>query len=218
MLLLNNISNKTNMSGNTHVAIGVASSLILIRPKDIKEILTVVAVSAFSSLLVDIDIKSSKVNKILKKVLTLMIFSIIVSIAVDYIYNLGYFKNTINKINTNQWNLIIISIISIILFYLIIKNGGHRGFTHSVLAVVLLGIFGYIWLPSIVNYSLIIGYSMHIIFDITNKKGLQVFYPLSGRYCFHWFKSDGLVNNILFIAGMILSIITIVLLLFGILK
>lgn len=206
------------MTGKTHIAAGVAASLILIRPNDIKDIITTVVVSAFSSLIVDVDIKSSKFSKLLKKLVFLIVTIAISSALVDYVFNLGYLKEIINKINDRSIIMILLGIITVIFLSYIITKSGHRGFTHSLTALLLVVYACYIWLIPIISYPIIVGYGMHILADITNKKGVQLFYPFKTRYCLKLCKSNGLADKITFFSCTAIYMIMIILLIYGIVK
>lgn len=81
---------------------------------------------------------------------------------------------------SNRFKLI--SFISRILF-------GHRGFTHSLLAVLLLGVIAFpitLSLPFLKPFfvGLIIGYLSHLLLDALNPTGVPLFYPLDYKITF----------------------------------
>ncbi|MBQ3421503.1 MAG: metal-dependent hydrolase, partial [Romboutsia sp.] len=58
------------------------------------------------------------------------------------------------------------------------KTFGHRTITHSLtLFFFLLFLFSYLELNIFISSGFLIGYLSHIILDMFNKKGVQLFYP-----------------------------------------
>ncbi|WWO97355.1 MAG: metal-dependent hydrolase [Candidatus Dasytiphilus stammeri] len=66
---------------------------------------------------------------------------------------------------------------------------GHRGFTHSLLAVIVCGylIRKILILPSDVQYGMLIGYIGHLIADFFTSAGIPFLWPLSWRFRFPFF-------------------------------
>lgn len=69
------------------------------------------------------------------------------------------------------------------------KLCGHRGFTHSLLAWLLLLISCYQWLPTHWGLSgdllqaFLLGYLSHLIADMLTPSGVPFFWPLPHRFC-----------------------------------
>lgn len=98
------------------------------------------------------------------------------------------------------------------------KNFKHRGFTHSIVFLLLLGYacvcINYISQFNIVvhsiTYGFYIGYGSHIILDLFNPQGVELFYPC--KYNFKIFKiktnstMEKLFNGVLNILSSILII------------
>ncbi|MXP50977.1 metal-dependent hydrolase [Pantoea sp. SoEX] len=64
---------------------------------------------------------------------------------------------------------------------------GHRGFTHSLLALIVLSIFKIIFLDNIkipddVFQGMIIGYCSHILADVLTPAGVPLFWPYRKRF------------------------------------
>ncbi|MBK4764952.1 MAG: metal-dependent hydrolase [Pantoea sp. Brub] len=68
------------------------------------------------------------------------------------------------------------------------KVYGHRGFTHSLLALIFLWIIQnnfikYFILPNDVMHGMMLGYLSHIIADMLTPAGVPLFWPYSKRFC-----------------------------------
>lgn len=70
------------------------------------------------------------------------------------------------------------------------KLCGHRGFTHSLIAWLLLSITCYQWLavqwpiPSDLLQAFLLGYISHLIADMLTPSGVPFLWPLPIRFCF----------------------------------
>ncbi|MGG4607317.1 metal-dependent hydrolase [Providencia sp. Me31A] len=70
------------------------------------------------------------------------------------------------------------------------KLCGHRGFTHSLLAWLLLMVSCYQWIPmewgipSDLIQAFLLGYISHLIADILTPSGIPLLWPLPQRFCF----------------------------------
>jgi inner membrane protein len=69
---------------------------------------------------------------------------------------------------------------------LINKCFGHRGFTHSILSLTLLGVASAVWWGSNPLFfgGLLIGYFSHLLGDMTTVSGIPLLYPKKKRYGF----------------------------------
>jgi inner membrane protein len=75
---------------------------------------------------------------------------------------------------------------------------GHRGFTHSLLALLLVSI-GVYFLPIDEPYQVafIIGFGSHILADFLTNSGVPLFYPLDKRFKFFFtFNTGGAIEYI----------------------
>ncbi|BBV08249.1 TPA: metal-dependent hydrolase [Providencia stuartii] len=75
------------------------------------------------------------------------------------------------------------------------KLCGHRGFTHSLIAWLLLVLACYQWLPAnwpIPNdliQAFLLGYMSHLVADILTPSGVPFLWPLPFRFCFPLLRS-----------------------------
>lgn len=69
---------------------------------------------------------------------------------------------------------------------LIHKLFGHRGFTHSLLSISILGVASVIWWGSNPLFfgGLLLGYFSHLLGDMTTIQGIPLLFPKKKRYGF----------------------------------
>lgn len=82
----------------------------------------------------------------------------------------------------------------------------HRTFMHSLLAGAIFSGSLYIFCEPLAK-PFMIGFLMHILLDLLNKKGEQLLWPLKWRPCFNLCASDGKVDHVLGTIGFIASVI-----------
>jgi inner membrane protein len=198
------------MTGKTHAVLGSAAALALTRPQSVSEIAAVTAVSVFSSLMVDLDVKSSKANKLVNKVIIAAIAIAVISAVLDGLLNLGLSKLMISKAAQHSAVMKPTSIVLMIVYFALTGTSGHRGFTHSIAAAVMVTAFCSLLFREIITIAFISGYCAHILIDLLNKKGEQLLFPFKKRFCFNVCKSDGMVSKSLFMLGAIISLLEII--------
>ena len=51
------------------------------------------------------------------------------------------------------------------------------------------------------------GVASHLVLDLTNKQGVQLFWPLKVEVSLGLWKSDGYVDNLLAIVGLVAAVV-----------
>lgn len=73
----------------------------------------------------------------------------------------------------------------------------HRGFTHSLLALALLGLACWHYLPYPIAFNLALGYGSHLLLDALNPQGVPLLYPIKYRFSFAPFRAGGTLDRLL---------------------
>jgi membrane-bound metal-dependent hydrolase YbcI (DUF457 family) len=193
------------MMGKTHAVLGSAAALAVTKPQSLGELAAVTAVSVIGSLLVDLDVKSSKANKMLNRIVVFTIAAGVITLAADSILKLGINRIVLEHTSSAAVFMKPLAVALFLIYAFLLSISGHRGFTHSIAATLMITAFAYCIFSPIVALALVTGYVVHIFFDIFNKKGEQLFYPLKKRFCLNLCKSDGIFSKTLFLLGMLLS-------------
>jgi membrane-bound metal-dependent hydrolase YbcI (DUF457 family) len=82
----------------------------------------------------------------------------------------------------------------------------HRGFFHSIMALVSFGIVVYLVTNSRpLSYVFMIGYGSHLVADSVTKEGTRLFYP-SGLVTKGWLRVGSAVETLLFVVMVVLTV------------
>ncbi len=81
----------------------------------------------------------------------------------------------------------------------------HRGFIHSLIVLPVIAFILYYFNYSRFSLPIIVGYISHLIGDAITKEGIMPFYPFSGFRIKGFIRTGGLIEQILFIALMVVS-------------
>lgn len=193
------------LTGKTHAVLGTAAALAVSAPANVYELAAVIGVSAFSSLLPDLDVKSSRANKLLNTVVLVWGLVILGAVALDRLLHFG-----LNDILLSCSGGIVKAMRpfgagALLLYFAVLPFSGHRGFTHSIAALFISAAFACTYLSRPAAAAFAAGYAVHIFADLFNKKGEQLLFPAEKRYCLKLCKSDGIVSKSLFLLGSMVS-------------
>ena len=187
------------MLGKTHFVLGMASALVITHPQTVPGVITAMTAGAIGGWIVDVDIKNRDIEQsdeaARENVYDAIINSlfILAFLIVDFFIGKGMCKYVIDNWGFKIWG----SLIGILILMVIGLFSKHRTFTHSFLALVLFtGSVYFFCRPAAVPF--LIGYASHLIADLFNKLGLQLFFPLKWRPCLKLCKSDKTANHVLF--------------------
>jgi len=188
------------MNGSTHMAVGVASSFLILQPKlDLKEIILGTTLAVIGSLVSDIDVDTSKANKAVNKIIWIIGSVGIASLILDYFLKLKIYETILN--NADIMRVIVsISLFGIVLMFA--KMTPHRSFSHSIVGILAFYIPVSLIFEKASLYFLV-GIISHIVIDLFNKKKIQIFYPFKYGVCFKLCKANGTVNKVLFYVSAI---------------
>lgn len=196
------------MLGKTHFVLGMASALTITHPQTVPGVITAMTAGALGGWIVDVDIKNRDIERSddakqenLYDIIIdgLFIFAFIV---LDFFIGKGMCQYIIDNWGVKIWG----SLFGIIILLFIGLNTKHRTFTHSLLALALFSGSMYLFCqPAAIPFA--IGYASHLIADLFNKLGLQIFFPLKWRPCLKLCRSDKKANRILFWISLALDIV-----------
>jgi inner membrane protein len=190
------------MLRKTHIAIGISSALAITHPTTVSGVVTALIGGSLGGWIVDIDCKNTDVDR--EDVYDAIIDVLFISafIVLDYFVGNGMCQYISKNLGIK---LLAVAICFIGLMIIGFKTT-HRSFTHSLLGWFLYGMIMFI-LCRPIAIPFMSGYLSHIIVDLFNKKGEQLFFPLKTRFCFRLCDSDGKENKTLFWIAFILDVI-----------
>lgn len=192
------------MLSKTHITIGVATSLALSTIDSPSDCAVAIAGGALGGVIADVDILDDDYthDAIVGELISFSLVAIVA--ALDYFLNWGItssiFKNTIVPM---------IGLIGFVILYFVGFLNDHRKFTHSIFAMFLFSVCaGAIYLPF--GLSFMYGYISHLLIDILNKRGIQLFFPLKFKICLKICYANKEGNTALMWIGFALTIILLI--------
>lgn len=186
------------MMSKTHIAAGVAASLLVLQPHTAAACIPVILGGAIGGLVSDVDIRANHhsrdaaqgrvIDAVLAAVLLLADWATAGQLREYFLAHLGAEQ-----------------IVGVVLFLGVSAIGmltAHRTFTHSLLGLVLFS--GALWLacaPVVPAFA--VGFVSHVLLDTTNKTPVRVLYPLRRGVSLGLCRADGTVNEVLLVAGIL---------------
>lgn len=198
------------MEKKAHVAFGNAVALSVLRPTTIEGLLITVGVSTLSSVLPDVDLKNSDIDKIFDKLMIVVCTFFITCFGLDKIFNLGLVE--IVK-NYNALPKYLVSIVLFIVLSFVSSKTPHRSFTHSIMGVIIFSLIVKFGFDNNVLFPFIIGMISHVFLDIFNMTGLELFYPIQNRKCLKLIDANGFGNRLILFISCLADIFIVLILL-----
>lgn len=197
------------MTGKTHMAIGLAgSSLILLPGVDIRTGLVGLAVSAIGSLMVDGDMEQSEAGDKINDFVQGMVLISGVLLFLKYKMNFNAFE-ALTQYMPAGFKLIGITLLIASIIYG--RMSGHRYFMHSIFGLFTTSLGVYLIMGAFWKWFAL-GYALHILADLLNKKKVHLLYPLVPDFGikFNVCGANGLVSKILMNASYAVLIYSII--------
>ena len=173
------------------MCVGAAASLALLHPAGIGPVLVDIAGGFLGGWICDIDLNTrSGVGDCFSGL------DIIVPLSTIAVADLIFQFGIIDYMVTHSGISNIVGLAAFALLFVIgaIRKGDHRGFMHSFLALSLFTASLAFAFPPIAS-SFMIGMALHMLLDLTNKRGVQLLFPIGKRYCTGWWDSEGVADK-----------------------
>ena len=180
------------MMSKTHIVVGMAAALTVLAPPDLKTALPVIAGSAVGSLICDLDCRSQLSVKDAFTGRLIVGGIILLTIILDYFWGTGIWMYLLNKNKERQ----IVGILLFLILCTFVRNSGHRGFSHSLLALLLEASVLMLVVREVVP-AFAVAFLSHIILDLLNKRPIQVFFPWRKGFCSRLFYTDRTADKII---------------------
>lgn len=190
------------MMAKTHIAVGVASAMLITQPKTKTEFVATVVGGAVGGVMSDIDVKIDCSNKFAKKASLDALYGEIAALVIAVGALLAdYFSSCliIHRI-TNNLPFYVIGIAALVVLIVLGERSTQRDWTHSLIAMILFSVTAcLIDIPIGLAFS--VGFASHLIIDLLNKSPERLFFPVKKRICFKVCYADRLGNELLFAVG-----------------
>lgn len=190
------------MLGKTHIAVGVTASLAIVQPATPISLLSTIAGGAIGGWICDIDVRSTEKGDNTIPNLILLVLLAGGALFGDYCLGNGVWAYVAENRGIGQ------SIAAALFVILCIWGiaSSHRTMTHSLFGLLMFSLLVY-FIARPLAYSFFIGYGFHILLDLFNKRGINLFFPFKAKICFGLCDADGTANRIIRMFATISAII-----------
>lgn len=193
---------RKDMLGKTHMAVGVAASLLLLQPHTLPELILGAGTAAVGSVISDIDCGTSESSRRADQIIFVLETIVIGIVVVESHWHLGLYQRLMSNSSVSRIVLACAAFLAICAYG---KKTPHRSFFHSFLAGGLLMSSVGVFLPILVPYFGI-AFASHLVLDFLNHKGEQLLYPYRKRFSLGICSASGLVNRLFLFCGSVLSV------------
>lgn len=174
------------MDGRTHAALGAASALVIIQPKQPADLAMTACIGMFAAILPDIDLRNSKASNLMRKVIIGFTTTMILLQLQSYVTGVTISQ----RLNGLSLGVNLAGIAILIAYCVYGSAQPHRGFTHSAIAFLVSMFSSYLAFNGYV-LAFTVGYLSHLVADIFNGKGEQLLWPLDKRFCLKLCSANG---------------------------
>lgn len=186
------------MLGKAHLAIGMAAAYTAVMPDTLPAALPVITGAAAGSLICDIDCESPAEKHDASKQRILAAVIAAAALIEDKVIDGGMWRS-IAESGSYLWCVGIAGLVITIAFASV---SSHRGFSHSLLALLLETGFLYLIFPQ-TALPFAVAFATHLVLDISNMKRVRLFYPAKKGISLRLFYADRLANRVCEAAGLI---------------
>lgn len=202
------------MLGKTHLAVGIAVSMTVLRPDTLPELVTGLGAASVGALISDIDIGAAGAHRDADIITAMSVFAVALVVILDQVFHVGIWQMLMQK---SSFARIIPGALAFIGICAFGKEQPHRSFMHSFLALFLLSALVNVIFPTAMPYFAL-AFLSHLAADLFNYKRVRLLYPMKkGGFCLKLFRAKGFANRVLFLTGSTVSLVVVAVLLVRIL-
>lgn len=194
------------MLAKAHIATGMAAAFTVIMPDNVYEALPVVTGAALGCLICDIDCDNVSEKTDSSHWRRVMFAAAAAAAAADHLLGAGMRRPP----GDGGTYLIFAGIAGFVLTCAFASISGHRGFSHSLAAMLLETASVWLVFPSAAG-PFMIAFASHLILDILNKRPVRLLYPVKKGFCLGLFYADRLADKVFALAGSIWLVLAAVL-------
>jgi len=184
------------MLAKAHIAVGMAAAFSIMRPETAAEALPVITGGALGCLICDLDCENRSEKSESSRWRLIMAVTAAVALIEDHLLGAGMWKS-LGHGSSYLWFAGMAAFVIICIFA---DGSGHRGFSHSLLAMALETLCIWLIFPS-AAVPFAIAFASHVLLDMMNKRSVRLFYPAKKGICLGWFYADRLANKAFAAAG-----------------
>ena len=197
------------MLAKAHIAVGMAAAFSIVRPETVAEALPVIAGGALGCLICDLDCENRSEKSESSHWRIVMCLVAAAALIEDYLLDAGMWR-TLGHAGASLWSpsvqigqyLWFAGLAGFIITCVFASGSGHRGFSHSLLALTLETAFLWLVFPA-TALPFAIAFASHVLLDMMNKRSVRLFYPAKKGMCLGWFYADKLANKLVALCGTV---------------
>ena len=191
------------MLGKTHLAVGVATALIITQPHSLDEIVATVIGGAVGGIICDIDVKIDRSNRFAEKASTDALYGEIAAgiLASSLLLANWFMEGTVCRVVADNGMLAILGAVLFLILFVIGEKSKHRDRTHSLFFMIAFTI-SVMLIHLNIGLAFLFGYASHLTIDLLNKSPERLFYPRKKGVCFEICYADRFGNELLFVIGI----------------
>lgn len=180
------------MMGMTHVFAGTMSALLLTQPRSTRECLAALIGGALGAAACDVDTGRNSHRMESDRTGRMACGIILACFLADGYWNTGLLRG-MRSAPTGE---MMVGLACLALLLLWGRCQPHRGGTHSVLMLILLGLCVKVICPP-ASIPAMIGVGSHLVLDLFNCRPVQLLYPLRGGFCLGLCRADGRMDRLI---------------------
>ena len=190
----------------------MAAAFSIVRPETVAEALPVIAGGALGCLICDLDCENKSEKSDSSHWRVVMVLVAAAALIEDHLLGAGMWRSLGQSgyylwralgmngnyalsplVNISQY-LWFAGLAGFVITCVFAGGSGHRGFSHSLLAMGLETACLWLIFPT-AAIPFAVAFSSHVLLDVMNKRSVRLFYPAKKGICFGWFYADRLANK-----------------------
>ena len=196
----------------------MAAAFSIVRPGTVAEALPVIAGGALGCLICDLDCENKSEKSDSSHWRAVMVMVAAAALVEDHLLNAGMWRSfgasgnnlmdllgqnrdalsgSSGQIGTYLW---FAGLAGFVITCAFASGSGHRGFSHSLLAMALETICLWLIFPAVAA-PFAIAFASHVLLDMMNKRSVRLLYPSKKGFCLGWFYADKLANKVVTAGG-----------------
>lgn len=193
------------MLAKAHIAVGMAAAFSIMRPETVAEALPVIAGGALGCLICDLDCENKSEKSDSSHWRGVMALVAAAALIEDHLLDGGMWRS----LGQSAQYLWFAGLAGFVITCVFAGGSGHRGFSHSLLAMGLETACLWLIFPA-VAVPFAAAFASHVILDMMNKRSVRLFYPAKKGICLGWFYADRLANKVFTAFGTVWLIAAII--------
>ena len=205
------------MLAKAHIAVGMAAAFSIVRPETVAEALPVITGGALGCLICDLDCENKSERSDSSHWRFVMALVAAATLIEDHLLDAGMWRSighsgdflwgSSGQIGQYLW---FAGLAGFVITCVFASGSGHRGFSHSLLAMVLETVCLWLIFPAVAA-PFATAFTSHVLLDMLNKRSVRLFYPAKKGICLGWFYADKLANKVVAAGGMVWMIVAMIL-------